>query len=118
MAKCKKCLDNKYLVEYSSTKRETTVIPCPECNQEAIQAAETIVNKIRKPEPDFDIIALPVDKAELRLIKIALFEISEYLNSPKLAELRQRVNSLMSTGKVKIPADSIFNDPVFTRSGN
>lgn len=54
-------------------------------------------------------------KEELRLIKIGLFEISEYLNSPKLSELRQRVNSLMSAKKNNddLPADSIFNNCVF-----
>lgn len=118
MPKCTYCDDKRYLISNNLSPRGGKCIPCPECNKQAVELADKILSDIRKPEPDFDIIALPVDKAELRLIKIALFEISDYLNSPKLAELRQRVNSLMSTGKVKIPADSIFNDPVFTRSGN
>jgi hypothetical protein len=60
-----------------------------------------------------ELYTLPVDKEELRLIKLALFEISEYLGSPKLAGLRQRVNSLMGAQPVKLPTDSIFNNKEF-----
>lgn len=55
-------------------------------------------------------IILPVNREELRLIKIGLFEISEFLDSPKLRELRQRVNSLAGKCIVKLPAESVFND--------
>lgn len=60
--------------------------------------------------PELDIVTLHLDKAELKLIKIGLFEVSEYLDSPKLRELRQRINSLAGKCIVKLPAESVFND--------
>lgn len=60
--------------------------------------------------PELDIVTLHLDKAELKLIKIGLFEVSEYLDSPKLRELRQRINSLSGKSAVKLPAESVFND--------
>ncbi|HAX49659.1 MAG TPA: hypothetical protein PK605_00300 [Ignavibacteria bacterium] len=80
-------------------------------SEETIKAEKAL--GINLHEPNFDIYALPVDKEELRLIKLALFEISEYLGSPRLTALRQRVNSMMAAQPVKLPTESIFNNDVF-----
>lgn len=117
MAKCTYCDDKKFIEYFSASEGRTLNSPCPECNIETIKiAADSFAKTLHKPEPDFDIYALPVDKDELKLIKIGLFEVSEYLDSPKLRELRQRVNAISNSIKPKLPADSVFNDSRFKQA--
>lgn len=69
-----------------------------------------------KKESSLEIHTLHIDNDELKLIKIGLFEVSEYLDSPKLRELRQRVNAISNSIKPKLPADSIFNKGPFAQA--